>query len=171
MLKLTHEPLSIDAVFELVADPGAGGVVLFIGTVREQTDGKSVTALEYESFKPMAEKQIEEIEKQINAKWDVRKICVVHRLGRLLVGDKSIIIGVSAPHRREAFEASRYMIEQIKKDVPIWKKEFFEDGEVWVDAAGGDSEGEESDGKNVGSLKRAEEVTHDPHTGRKMGLM
>ena len=126
MLELTYAPLSLDAVFNAVADRGAGGVVFFVGTVRDETDGEAVDALEYEAYRAMAKKQIEHIEDEIISRWDIKKVFVAHRLGCLKPGEMSVIIGASAAHRHEAFEACRYMIEQIKKDVPIWKKEIFQ---------------------------------------------
>ena len=133
MLEITETPLSIDKVFTMVRHPGAGGIVLFLGTVRNATDKKRVLHLEYEAFAPMAVKQEAKIEEEIRRQWNVKSIFVIHRTGRMEIGDIAVIIGVSAEHRHDAFSACRYMIDRIKQDVPIWKKEFFEDGGVWVE--------------------------------------
>lgn len=133
MISFSFSPLSIETVLSAVKDPEAGGNVLFIGSVRSQTEGKTVTTLEYEAYQEMAIKQFEYIEQEIKDKWEIKHITVIHRLGKLCVGEISIIIAVSAPHRDDAFQACRYAIEGIKKDVPIWKKEYLEDGAVWVE--------------------------------------
>ena len=118
----------------LVADDGAGGTVVFIGTVRNQTKGKKVERLEFESFVPMAEKEMRKIAEQVEDKWDALHVCIHHRVGVLDVGEVPVIIAVSTPHRKAAFEACEYAIDTLKETVPIWKKEVFEDGEVWVAA-------------------------------------
>jgi len=133
MLKITKKVLSIDEVLNSIKDPEAGAVVLFIGTVRSKTEEKTVVAIEYEAYDEMAIRQVEKLEKEIRNRWNIKNVIILHRIGRLIVGDKSIIIGISSPHRDEAFKACRYAIEFIKQDVPIWKKEFFKDGGVWID--------------------------------------
>jgi molybdopterin synthase catalytic subunit/molybdopterin converting factor small subunit len=131
-------PLSPDDVAARVDDPGAGGVVIFSGVVRNQTDGRPVKFLEYEAHAPMAESKMREIGAAIRARWTgVRRVAILHRVGRLEIGESSVLIAVSAAHRGDAFEACRYAIDTLKRSVPVWKKEHFEDGEVWVGLQGG----------------------------------
>jgi len=107
---------------------------VFIGTVRNVTKGKPVIRLEFEAYEPMALAEIEKIVKQVFIHWPVQKVLIHHRTGILQVGEIPVIIAVSAAHRAAAFEACRYIIDTLKQTVPIWKKEIFEDGEVWVAA-------------------------------------
>lgn len=130
---VVEHPLSPDAIAAAASDPGAGGIVIFSGVVRNETDGRPVKFLEYEAHAPMAEGQMREIGRVLRARWPgVRRVAMLHRVGRLEIGDSSVLIAVSAAHRAEAFEACRYAIDTLKRTVPIWKKEHFEDGEVWV---------------------------------------
>ena len=115
-------------------DPSCGGLAVFIGTVRSSTGGKGVQRLEFEAYKPMAEGEMKKIAEQIISRWDARRIIIHHRVGSLDVGDIAVIIAVSTPHRKAAFEACQYAIDTLKETVPIWKKEVFDDGEVWVAA-------------------------------------
>lgn len=119
---------------DFIQDGGAGGQTIFIGTVRNQTKGNKVLRLEFESYVPMAIKEMGKIANEILQKWDAFKISIHHRVGVLEVGDIAVVIAVSTPHRKAAFEACEYAIDTLKKTVPIWKKEVFENGEVWVAA-------------------------------------
>jgi len=133
LIGVTAEPLSERAVAEAVADPGAGAVAIFSGVVREQTGGRDVKFLEYEAHASMAATKMGEIAARVRARWPgVKKVAMVHRIGRLEIGESSVLIAVSSPHRGEAFEACRFAIDTLKETVPVWKKEYFEDGEVWV---------------------------------------
>ena len=114
--------------------PESGGIDVFIGTVRNATKGKEVIKLEFEAYEKMARKQMEKIAQYIIEKWPVHKILIHHRTGSLAIGEIPVIIAVSAAHRGAAFDACRYAIDTLKETVPIWKKEIFEDGEVWVAA-------------------------------------
>jgi molybdopterin synthase catalytic subunit len=114
--------------------PQSGGIDVFIGTVRNATKGKAVVRLEFETYKPMAIKELEKIAQQAFDKWPVQKLLIHHRTGVLQVGEVPVIIAVSCAHRDAAFEACRFVIDTLKQTVPIWKKEIFEDGEVWVAA-------------------------------------
>jgi molybdopterin synthase catalytic subunit len=135
---MVEHPLSPDAVAAAVDDPGAGGVVIFSGIVRNETGGRPVKFLEYEAHAPMAEAKMREIGEALRARWPgVKRVAILHRLGRLEIGEPSVLIAVSAAHRAEAFEACRYAIDTLKRTVPVWKKEHFEDGEVWVGLQGG----------------------------------
>ena len=132
MIEIVHTPIDVGGILKSVEDPAAGGTALFVGTTRDHSDGKKVLALEYEAYVPMALKLMHRIVSDVKAKWEVHKISMVHRTGRLEVGEASVAIAVSTSHRAEAFEACRYAIDTLKTEVPIWKKEFFENGEVWV---------------------------------------
>jgi molybdopterin synthase catalytic subunit len=135
---VVERPLSPDAIAAQVDDPRAGGIVIFSGVVRNQTDGRPVKFLEYEAHAPMAEAKMREIGEAIRARWTgVRRVAMLHRIGRLEIGEASVLIAVSAAHRGDAFDACRYAIDTLKRTVPVWKKEHFEDGEVWVGLQGG----------------------------------
>lgn len=129
---ITSEPIEINDVIAKVIRPEAGAVNTFIGTVREFTKGKQTLYLEYQAYVSMAEKKLEEICTEIDQKWENTKTAIVHRTGRLDISDVAVVIAVSTPHRKDAFEASRYAIERIKEIVPIWKKEYWEDGDLWI---------------------------------------
>jgi molybdopterin synthase catalytic subunit len=111
-------------------------VDVFIGTTRDHSDGKKVLSLEYEAYEPMATAVLHEIERTARARWPIENIAIVHRIGKVEIGEASVVIAVSAVHRREAFEACRWAIDTLKKDAPIWKKERFEGGSAWVVPAG-----------------------------------
>jgi molybdopterin synthase catalytic subunit len=133
MIRLTREPIDYHGLTESVRRADCGGVVLFLGTVRDLTDGKVTTALEYEAYAGMAEKKMAEIEQDTRSRWPVREMGLVHRLGRLDVGEVSVAVAVSCPHRTEAFAACRHAIDRLKELVPIWKKENWADGtSEWV---------------------------------------
>jgi MoaE-MoaD fusion protein len=133
IVSITTEPLDERALMRAVEDSGAGGVVLFSGIVRDQTGGRRVKFLEYEAHGPMAYAKMREIAARVRERWpDLRRMAMAHRVGRLEIGESSVLIAVSSPHRGQAFEACRFAIDTLKETVPIWKKEYFEDGEVWV---------------------------------------
>jgi len=133
LIQVTSEPLSERALTAAVEDPGAGAIALFSGVVRDQTGGRRVKFLEYEAHASMAEAKMREIAMAVRARWPhVRRIALVHRVGRLDIGESSVMIAVSSPHRQHAFEACHFAIDTLKETVPVWKKEYFEDGEVWV---------------------------------------
>ena len=132
-IEVTTEPLSERAVAQAVEHPGAGALALFSGVVRDQTGGRRVKFLEYEAHGAMALAKMREIGAAIRSRWPaIARIALVHRIGRLEIGESSVMIAVSSPHRAQAFEACRFAIDTLKETVPIWKKEHFEDGEVWV---------------------------------------
>jgi molybdopterin synthase catalytic subunit len=137
MIRLTHDPIDYHALTEQVRRAECGGVVLFLGTVRDLTDGKVTTALDYEAYPGMAEKKMVEIDQDTCARWPVGEIAMVHRLGHLDVGEVSVAVAVSCPHRAEAFAACRHAIDRLKELVPIWKKENWADGTTeWVHPEG-----------------------------------
>jgi len=134
MIKITDQILDRDQIIRSVEVNEAGGICSFIGTVRNQTANKNVLRLEFETYKEMALKELLKISNQINEKWSVLQIAIHHRTGVINIGEDAVVIAVSAPHRKEAFEACQYAIDTLKQTVPIWKKEIFEDGEEWVSA-------------------------------------
>jgi molybdopterin synthase catalytic subunit len=133
MVRLTNEPIDYASLTESVRRPGCGGVVLFLGTVRDLTGDQVTEALDYEAYPGMAEGKLAEIESETRRRWPVGEMALVHRLGRMVVGEISVAVAVSCPHRAEAFEAGRYAIDRLKQVVPIWKKENRPDGTSdWV---------------------------------------
>ncbi len=131
---IQQHALNTAAAIDWVILPESGGIDVFIGTVRNATKGKKVLRLEFEAYEPMAISELQKIADNVFKKWPVQKVLVHHRTGILNVGEIPVVIAVSAAHRAAAFEACRYIIDTLKETVPIWKKEFFEDGEVWVAA-------------------------------------
>ena len=133
MIQLTNNLIDTAAVVDAVRCPSAGAVVLFLGTVRETSDGKQTSSLEYECYSEMAEKKLAALEAEAQDRWPLAKCMIVHRLGHLPVGETSVAIAVSSAHRQEAFEAGKWLIDRIKQIVPIWKKENYADGTSdWV---------------------------------------
>jgi len=133
MIRLTHEAIDYTALTESVRRPGCGAVVLFLGTVRDLTGETVTVALDYEAYPPMAERVMHQIAEQTQARWPVAALAMVHRLGRLEVGEVSVAVAVACPHRAEAFAACQFAIDQLKQLVPIWKRENFADGSTaWV---------------------------------------
>jgi molybdopterin synthase catalytic subunit len=131
---LSAETLDIQACINWIMSPESGGINVFIGTVRNTTKGKTVLKLDFEAYEPMAISEMQKIAGQAFGKWPVQKILIHHRTGELQVGEVPVVIAVSAAHRDAAFDACRYIIDTLKQTVPIWKKEAFEDGDVWVAA-------------------------------------
>ncbi len=133
MIRLTREPIDHAALTEQVRRNDCGAVVTFLGTVRDLTGDRVTVALDYEGYPDMAEKKLAEIEAETRERWPVGEIVLEHRLGRLEVGDISVAVAVSCPHRAQAFEACRHAIDRLKELVPIWKKENWADGSTeWV---------------------------------------
>ena len=135
MIEIIAEPIDIQRVVASVTVPEAGAIDLFLGTTRNHSSGKEVLSLNYEAYVPMAIKMMEYIAREIRDRRNVHKISIVHRIGIVPISEASVAIAVSASHRNEAFEACHYAIDELKKRVPIWKKEIFEDGEMWVENA------------------------------------
>ena len=132
-ISITSGTLSVEEALAFVADPGAGGTCVFAGTVRDHSDAGEVTALTYEAWESLARTRMQEIAEQITEKWPIRKVAIFHRTGTLAIGETSVVVACSAPHRSDAFDACRYGIERLKEDVPIWKKEALVSGEAhWV---------------------------------------
>ncbi|HEY4036350.1 MAG TPA: molybdenum cofactor biosynthesis protein MoaE [Ktedonobacteraceae bacterium] len=133
LIQLTREPLDRDALVRTVSHPSVGGIVVFEGVVRDNARGKQVRYLEYDVYEEMAIEQIRTIITEAQQRWGVERVAVAHRFGRLEIGEASVIIVVASPHRSEAFDACRYIIDTLKRTVPIWKKEVATDGETWVE--------------------------------------
>ncbi len=133
MFKIVREPIRIEQLIEAVEDPGAGAICTFLGVVRDNNLGREVDYLEYEAYPKMAVPAMQRIADEIRERWDIIKIAMVHRVGRLEIGDASVGIAVSSPHRAEAFQACHYAIDRLKESVPIWKKEVWADGEEWIE--------------------------------------
>ena len=132
-VQLTRERLDRDALAASVSHASVGGIVVFEGVVRDHARGKQIRYLEYDAYPEMAEQQIRTIIAEAERRWGVERVAVAHRFGRLEIGEASVIIVVATPHRAEAFDACRYIIDTLKTTVPIWKKEVATDGEEWVE--------------------------------------
>lgn len=134
MIRLSRDKIKVEDVIASVTSNDAGAIDVFIGTVRNQTKNKKVIRLEFEAYESMAIKELEIIQNKAKEKWPILKISIVHAIGVLEIGAIPVVIAVATPHRNEAFEACKFVIDELKKTVPIWKKEFYEDGEIWVSA-------------------------------------
>jgi len=132
LFKVVETPLDVREVIAVVEDPAAGAVVSFTGTVRDHSLGKEVVALEYEAYPAAAEKMMARVADEIAERWGLRRVAIVHRVGLLTVGEASVIIAVSSPHRQEAFAACEYVLKRLKEIVPVWKKEAYTDGASWI---------------------------------------
>jgi molybdopterin synthase catalytic subunit len=133
LFEVTTGPISVDEVSRRVRDPRGGAGVSFAGIVRGINAGRTVHYLEYETYPEMAELTLAQIGEEIKARWPIEQVAIVHRVGRQEIGETSVVIAIASGHRQGAFEAGRYAIDRIKEIVPIWKKEYFEGGEVWID--------------------------------------
>ena len=132
MIEVTHEPLDPEAVTRKVVKATNGAVVTFLGTTRDNFEGKRVITLEYEAFEEMAVKKLEEIRQGLMAEFQIEDIAIAHRIGRVDIGQISLVVAVASPHRKEAFLACHEAVDRLKATVPIWKKEIYEDGSRWV---------------------------------------
>jgi molybdopterin synthase catalytic subunit len=137
MFRVTDQPLRLHELVDFVADPEAGAIATFIGTTRNNNEGRKVIALDYEAYPEMAEKELRRLGEDAGKKWQICRMAIVHRLGPVQITEPSVMIAVSAAHREAAFAACRFAIEEIKKTVPIWKKEVYEGGEVWIGTQSG----------------------------------
>jgi MoaE-MoaD fusion protein len=133
LIKLVHEPVNSAALTAHVRGAADGAIVAFDGFVRDHSKDRRTRYLEYEAYEPMAIAKIQEIASAVHQQFAIHRIAIAHRLGRLEIGETSVFIAVSAPHRAAAFDACRYAIDTLKRTVPIWKKEYFEDGSMWAD--------------------------------------
>jgi molybdopterin synthase catalytic subunit len=124
MVAIRDSAIDLNEVLRSIGTDATGGIDVFVGTVRNHSDGKQVEKLEYSAYAPMAEEIMQRVEREIREKWDVHNVIILHRVGTLAIGDIAVVTAVAATHRAEAFEACRYAIERVKADAPIWKKEF-----------------------------------------------
>jgi len=132
MVEVTRDPIDVDAVTKSAFSDTSGAVVTFLGTVRQDRGGKKLLHLDYDAYPEMAQEKLEQVRAEILERWPADRVSIVHRFGQMKVGEVSVAIAVSCPHRKEAFEACEYAIDRIKEIVPVWKKEVFEDGAEWV---------------------------------------
>ncbi len=133
LVRLSAEPISVDECLQAVRRADCGAVVLFLGTVRNHTDGQSVRLLEYTSYERMARSSLEALSEEVCRRFPVGEVALWHRTGALQPGEISVVVAVSAPHRDEAFAAARWALDTLKETVPVWKKEFDQDGAVWIE--------------------------------------
>ena len=132
MFRVTKGPIDLQELVRFVTDPEAGAIATFIGTTRNNNEGRTVIALDYDGYVQMAEKELARIGEDAKKRWQICRMAIVHRLGPVQITEASVVIAVSSGHREAAFAACRFAIEEIKRTVPIWKKEVFEGGEVWI---------------------------------------
>jgi len=132
MFRIVDRPINLQQLIEYVTDPEAGAIATFIGTTRNNNEGRKVIALDYEAYPEMAQKELTGLGDEAKEKWPICRMAIVHRIGPVEITEPSVIIAVSAAHRDAAFAACRFAIEEIKRRVPIWKKEVYEGGEVWI---------------------------------------
>jgi len=133
--EITNEPLNVGEIARRVVPEDCGAIVTLDGFVRQFTSGRETEYLVYEAYEPMALKEMEKLIEQAREQFEIENVGVVHRLGRLEIGETSVVISVAAPHRRAAFEACEWLIKELKRTVPIWKKEVYRDGETWVEGS------------------------------------
>jgi molybdopterin synthase catalytic subunit len=137
MFRVTDQAIQLQELVEEVREPEAGAIATFIGTTRNNNEGRKVIALDYEAYPEMAEKELARLGEEASRRWKICRMAIVHRIGPVQITEPSVIIAVSAAHREDAFAACRFAIEEIKKSVPIWKKEVYEGGEVWIGTQSG----------------------------------
>ena len=148
--EITPDPISSDEIVARLADPAVGAIATFVGVVRGQTDGRETLYLEYEAYAEMAEATLAQIGDEIHQRWPaIRQVAIVHRVGRLEIGEIATVIAVSAAHRPDVFDALRYAIDRLKEIVPIWKKEVWADGEEWRSEAWPQTTNSDSTRKNT----------------------
>ena len=138
MFRITTEPLHLQELVDFVTDPEAGAIVTFVGTTRNHNEGRKVIALDYDAYPEMAAKELTRLGEEARKRWQICRMAVVHRIGPVQITEPSVMIAVSAAHREAAFAACRFAIEEIKKTLPIWKKEVYEGGEIWIGTQSGE---------------------------------
>jgi molybdopterin synthase catalytic subunit len=137
MFRVTTEALKLQELVDFVTDPEAGAIATFIGTTRNNNEGRKVIALDYDAYPEMAAKELTRLGEEARKKWQICRMAIVHRIGPVQITEPSVMIAVSAAHREAAFAACRFAIEEIKRTVPIWKKEVYEGGEIWIGTQSG----------------------------------
>jgi molybdopterin synthase catalytic subunit len=138
LIKLQAEPIEVADLIAAVSSPGEGAIALFLGTVRDNNRGRRVIALEYQAFDEMALREMTAVAKDAAERFGLFKVALVHRTGRLDIGEVAVGVAVAAPHRKQSFDGCRFVIDELKVRVPIWKKEFYEGGSVWLEGGGDD---------------------------------
>lgn len=138
MFRVTRHALNLQELIDFVTDPEAGAIATFIGTTRNNNEGRKVIALDYDAYPEMAEKQLARVGEEASQRWEICRMAIAHRVGPVQITEPSVMIAVSAAHREAAFAACRFAIEEIKKTVPIWKKEVYEGGEIWIGTQSGE---------------------------------
>lgn len=133
MIHVSHEVIDLNVLIKHVSCPEAGAVSTFSGIVRNHNKGKGVLYLEYEGYAPMAEKELQAISEEAQQKWDLHQIAIVHRLGRLEIGESAVAIAISSSHRKDGLNALQFVIDTLKVRIPVWKKEYWEDGSMWLE--------------------------------------
>jgi molybdopterin synthase catalytic subunit len=133
IFEITREPIEIGSLRKRILEGDSGAVVVFDGVARNNTKGRRTLFLEYEGYEPMSLRTMEQIGEEVHERWPINRLGIIHRLGRIEISESSVVIIVTSAHRKIAFEACHYAIDRLKKIVPIWKKEYFEDGAVWVE--------------------------------------
>jgi molybdopterin synthase catalytic subunit len=141
---ITTDPLDVAALLAAVDPTGMGAVALFVGLVRDHNQGRRVLHLEYDAYEPLALRGLDRIREEVAERWPAVRLSIHHRIGRLDIGEASVAIAAASPHRADAFAACRYAIERIKQIVPIWKHEYFEGGDVWIEGATADPDDREA---------------------------
>ena len=139
MFRVTTQPLNLQELVDFVTDPEAGAIATFIGTTRNNNEGRKVIALDYDAYPEMAAKELTRLGEEARKRWQICRMTIVHRIGPVQITEPSVMIAVSAAHREAAFAACRFAIEEIKRTVPIWKKEVYEGGEIWIGTQSGQS--------------------------------
>jgi molybdopterin synthase catalytic subunit len=137
MFRVTTQPLNLQELVDFVTDPEAGAIATFIGTTRNNNEGRKVIALDYDAYPEMAAKELTRLGEEARKKWQICRMAIAHRIGPVQITEPSVMIAVSAAHREAAFAACRFAIEEIKRTVPIWKKEVYEGGEIWIGTQSG----------------------------------
>ena len=160
MFRVTRRPILVATLLRAVRDPAAGAVVTFLGTTRNENAGRRVVRLEYEAFHRMAEREMKALAATAARRWALRKVAMVHRIGVVPVGEASVAIAASAAHRAEAFTACHWLIDRLKEIVPIWKREHFRGGQVWIGAQQGtpDTHGRAASGRTATRGRRRRPV-------------
>ena len=133
MILVTNDDFSVDEVLRKIRNKRTGAIVSFVGVVREDDSGRKIKMLEMETYKGMAEKELSDLKDKAMEKYDLEEVTIIHRIGSLSPGDNIVLIAVAGGHRKEAFAGAEFLIDELKKVVPLWKKEILEDGEVWVE--------------------------------------
>jgi MoaE-MoaD fusion protein len=147
--RIVAGPILLDDVARAVGEPSAGAIATFAGTTRQTNRGRNVLKLEYEAYESMAVAEFAKIEEEIRRRWEVCGVAIVHRVGVVPIGESSVIIAVAAPHRNDAIDACRFAIDRLKQVAPIWKKEHFEGGEVWIGSLADCEHGAHDAGENA----------------------